>query len=469
GFITRKELTWARRVQAVGVIRSILSWNAGSYTMVADYLPKREEGTLFPLPQVVVEVIVTDQDRTRYEQILDGGRAVFEKAPGFDEQFATLGLNDDAVQISDLVGDRSAAEIAAATGKDDFNVYKLLHALAVLGLLQRRADRAETEEASPAFAGFEPEAPPADEGVWQTADESGFRFEDTPIESDTPSVVEEQAEVLSAEPEPVDLPPPPIEPAAPALPTKEVEKDSWGFDEAQVETAARGIAPPPPGAARNRRETDALRPEPAPLRGSMERTPRSTAPVAIALVLLLAVAVAAWLWWRGRDQSAATAPQARTQVATSTAGEPAVTAGTATQPATETRGGDARSVPETSPAPAGVPPAVAPTATAASSTAVARPPAGDDRYLAMAKDFAETATGNFTVQFELVCRSASLEKAIRAGGAKVWFVPTSYRGQTCYRVFWGSYPTREAAAAATREIPGVLRGTKPVVVAVPKS
>ena len=138
GFITRKELTWARRVQVIGILRSIIGWKTGSYTIVADYLPKREEGTLFPLSQIIVELVVTDTDRTKSEQAMESGNAIFEKAPNFDDAFRRLGLNEDAEQIvAQIDGNSTAADVAARSGKDIFNVYKLLEALRLLRLVTR--------------------------------------------------------------------------------------------------------------------------------------------------------------------------------------------------------------------------------------------------------------------------------------------------------------------------------------------
>src|SRR5213082_3001838 len=111
GFITRKELTWARRVQVIGIVRSVLGWAAGAYAIVPDYLPKREEGTIFPLMQIVVELIVTDPDRAKYEQATESGGAVFAKTHEFDDGFRKLGLNEDAeLIVAQINGERSAAE-----------------------------------------------------------------------------------------------------------------------------------------------------------------------------------------------------------------------------------------------------------------------------------------------------------------------------------------------------------------------
>jgi septal ring-binding cell division protein DamX len=86
----------------------------------------------------------------------------------------------------------------------------------------------------------------------------------------------------------------------------------------------------------------------------------------------------------------------------------------------------------------------------------------------MAKEFAADKTGNFTIQFELVCEPASITRALREGGTNVWFIAISYRTRTCYRVFWGRYPTQQAAQSAIGTIPQSLREATPVVVHIPK-
>ena len=129
GFITRKELAWGRRIQVIGILRSVRTWDHGQYAIVADYLPKREEGTLFPLQQIIIELYVTEQDRGPFERALNGGSAVLTKNDGFDAAFQKLGLNEEAAEIASKIdGTRSAADIAATTGKDVFNTYKLLEA-----------------------------------------------------------------------------------------------------------------------------------------------------------------------------------------------------------------------------------------------------------------------------------------------------------------------------------------------------
>jgi septal ring-binding cell division protein DamX len=88
-------------------------------------------------------------------------------------------------------------------------------------------------------------------------------------------------------------------------------------------------------------------------------------------------------------------------------------------------------------------------------------------YDALANDFAAQKGGSHTIQFELVCETASVTRAINEGGAKVWFVRTSYRSRPCYRVFWGRFDSSAEANAASKELPASL-GSSPVVVKIPR-
>jgi hypothetical protein len=473
GFITRKELTWARRIQAIGILRSVRAWTNGSYTIVADYLPKREEGTLFPLAQIIVELIVTEQDRQPIEKAMDGGRAVFSKSNDFAVTFERLGLNEEAAQIAAQVdGKHSAADIANASGKDVFNVYKLLEALRALGLLSKA----------------------------QVKDEFAF---DTAAVSDAADAWNSRADQLMAsasESEDLDLGVPPMdeppvkEPAAPAAVAATLAKEpEWEFDNAQIEAAQAPPphpAPPAPPAPKPLPIVAAPRPRPVTPIQTPRRVPtaarrieppppaRSRVPVftLIFIMFIAAAGYAVWTWWSGQQTMQAFA-QSQVRRAVGTTPKPVVTQSTpppitAPPPSQPSVGAGAPGR-----AAGGAPAATQKPVVAQKPLATLKPLAtskpkpsapAQTKYQVMAEQYARAATGNFTVQFELVCQTASLAKAVQAGGANVWFVPISYRGQSCYRVFWGKYGTREAAMRAWVQIPASLRGAKPVVVPVPK-
>lgn len=536
GFITRKELTWARRAQVIGVIRSIDAWTAGQFTVVADYLPKREEGTLFPLPQIIIELVVTDQERQKYERSLDGGNAVFRKSPSFDESFRALGLNEDAEAIAAQIdGSRNAADVASASGKDSFNVYKLLHALGLLGLLERAAEAQVSPEVlfgtqdDLAFgaAGVADAADMWGEAAAPVAEEPplslGLGF---PVE---PATTETQVEPAPAPGQIAEMPswtsePAPqataaaaaVRPSAAAEPPKPkwdvpavppaatAASEQWGFDEAQLDAARKATAP--------QRSSDRVPPSMRQVANKAAK-PNKWIGVLIASVVLIAIAlggIAAWNWWQSRSAAssqaqvtpAAQRPKRRMPAPTATAAMTKtastmtpVTASTpeaaSSQAATLTAAPltstarVAAAVPPTASAAAPKPMTITPAAPAAAAGAMrvdrgaagttitnAGSPAADAlraHYNEMARKFAAQPSGNYTVQFELVCESASLTTAVKHGGSNVWFVPFSYRGRPCYRVFWGHYATQGEATAAKSEIPAALRAAAaPVVVSVPK-
>ena len=222
GFITRKELRWARRHQIVEVLRSTIASDGWHFTIVPDYVSSRTtEGTNFQVAPILVELIVTDPDRKRIDQRLDGGEVRLRKSPSFDARYGTLGLNEDADRVIDLVnGKRSATEIASEAGGNGFMNLKLLAALRLLGLLEINPEAKEQLQIS-----FEPESA-GDEllpGI-EPEQENGV---DVPA-WDVESIPEDEGPEEPGEDLAIDLgeDPPPVEPVAPPPSEPEPEEEA---------------------------------------------------------------------------------------------------------------------------------------------------------------------------------------------------------------------------------------------------
>jgi|GEM_PF-1871854 len=76
----------------------------------------------------------------------------------------------------------------------------------------------------------------------------------------------------------------------------------------------------------------------------------------------------------------------------------------------------------------------------------------------------------YSVQLELACELPTLENALnwdRPPGT-IWFVTSSYRGRTCFRVLWGRYGSLAEARAAKPRVPEFFTapGNRPTVVSV---
>ncbi len=497
GFITRKELTWARRVQVVGVIRSIAAWTNGSFTIVADYLPKRDEGTLFPMPQVLVELIVTDQDRSVFERALDGGTVVFTKSQDFDDVFRRLGLNEDADAIATQIdGAKSAAEIASASGRDTFNAYKLLHAFATLGIVKRSQKAAVQPEFSLddfASAGVADAADMWNEPQAPSPHMPTFELDEAEAASgptlEIPAAALRPAEPAPAAPsawdetEEAPMPGPP--PAMPswdtgpakrtpvAIPTPAAARPSkadeeWGFDEAQLETAKRASVPAAPQASVSTRTATR-----SPLSTPKPRKPKSHFGLLMMLMIIFILAGGGYygfLWYQKRQEPEATPAAA---VVPRRTPQPAPVQPAAAAPSTATIVETTTTAPP-APAPMQVTATVAEPATTTQATppqalpAVVPRQSGANRYEAMAREFAANPTGNFTVQIQILCETSNLDKAMRAGGNNVWFLPQAIGTRSCYRVFWGRYATREEAQRALASIPADVRDRSAAVKPIPK-
>ena len=88
-----------------------------------------------------------------------------------------------------------------------------------------------------------------------------------------------------------------------------------------------------------------------------------------------------------------------------------------------------------------------------------------------ARALQEQAPDRYAIQLLLACQDSTLESAFERLPERVlYFVSTSYRGQTCYRLFDGIYPSEAEARADLERLPPLFRegGNRPAVVRLPR-
>jgi hypothetical protein len=487
GLLTRREWKWGEKIRAIEALADVLSWNGGRYRFEAAAAAHSGEFRL-PIPRLLLELFLRSRDRNLVDHQLGAPDQTLVRGERFDQEFSSFGLTADAESVVRLIDGRStAAEIADKAPAEEFAVRKLLAALVTLGLVHpvpSAPARVPEPEAAPlADVEREPVFPPAEPELEAEPDpeddvelpEPPPSFE--PSALDTSRLDADLATIAQALPEPreemVELPgsgAPPFdrfdEPAKrPEWPEEPPSPPS------EPEPGTLWDSPPEPPAAE---ATESLS-EPAPER-------RGIPPIAWMLGVLVA-AVAAVALWRARGPSPGTTlPAAARTAASAVTFPPPATAVPAGAPSTAP--GSISAAPTAVPVAATSVPARA--AKAAPSPVPARPtaaavaaapsePAPDSRegWVRRAendrKRLASDKHARYAVQLELVCEVESLREAWKHDrGKTMWLLAVTHGGRDCFRVFWGRYPSLDAAKKAKAGIPPYFTTARnhPAVVAV---
>jgi len=109
-------------------------------------------------------------------------------------------------------------------------------------------------------------------------------------------------------------------------------------------------------------------------------------------------------------------------------------------------------VPPSGPRPTSVSPALA------NGRALLRQGSFAEAAQSFAGSLAPGARGRFSYQLLIACVAETITKAVDAGAAdELIILPVTYQGRSCYRMCWGVYDDRAAAAAARGSVPAYFR------------
>ncbi|HKY32003.1 MAG TPA: hypothetical protein VJV23_05655, partial [Candidatus Polarisedimenticolia bacterium] len=87
-------------------------------------------------------------------------------------------------------------------------------------------------------------------------------------------------------------------------------------------------------------------------------------------------------------------------------------------------------------------------------------------YRAAARHFGRhvaARSGDYTIQLLTACQDDTVRRAVESGrgSANLFILSTSFEGRSCYRVYWGRYPSQKRAQEALhREVPASFRSDR---------
>jgi len=445
GILTKREWRWGEKIRAIEILSDLLMWTEGSCAFDSSARPAGGELRL-PIPRLLLELFLRSRDRGLIEHQLGPVDAPLVRSENFEQEFAGFGLTADAESVVGLIDGRAtAAEIAERAPADEFAVQKLLASLVTLGLVRPvyAAEEAASPSAFPEPAG-EPEIFESRAGG---KDESAEIAEFAPA-ADHP--FPDSYDELPREAEPLETAgfEVPREVPSPA----EEEEAFVGWERAPGEPLDRTLEMPVEPA------------EPSASRG------RGALLAWLVGLLGVGVAAAIFFWPRppGRPVAGEPTPVAGA-AAFSPAPEPAAPPSPAPSPmaieeASQPSGGAARPAPSPGAAPAAK----------ARPTPASVAEGSQERWLGRAardrRRLASEPRTRYAIQLELACEVSTLEKAWRYDrpSGRMWLLPSTHAGRTCFKVLWGRYASLEAARNAKSGVPVFFStgGNRPAVVAV---
>jgi hypothetical protein len=464
GYITAAELLNGARRQVEEIVADLLGWREGVYQTRPTPLSKEVVNLGMAGRAVVVRALQRLADRELVVERLGGLETVLSRLEPFDEAARSLDLGFQAEPILTAVdGRRSVREICEQLDLEDFTVCKTLHTLLCFGLVRKTA-------------GAAPRALVFVEGELQNGDvmpRAGDRASRRARRAAARASVSGPAPRLA-----------PVPPPGSAAPGADSETEAVGSGGAGAGQAELGYDSPEELVASEPADPGAAPFEPAPFEPTAQAGPADLRRLAVraAVALGLAAVVAGIVYFTYFRPTTRTDDEEEARLIAALLEEAQVEAEPAApeEPAPRPTAVKPRTVIEAPPPSAAAPPPLAKPArsTMLSSDANFRSAlelAGERRFREAAESFRRAlenqAAGAYSIQILLACQDATLEKSFaRAAGRTLYVVPTTFRGQACYRLFEGLYGSDEEARRELERLPALFfeDGNRPIVVRAPQ-